>query len=175
MPDNAKNLLIDQLVVGRECGRCTACCKELVIDEPDFKKDADIWCPNCVFDEGCGIYPDSPEICKDWYCLWRLDDAFREGLRPDKCGVLFHLTTEHIPERFGRKPGLAAKATEDIKSFQAPDVVQLLVAYYGAGVPVFINFKDRSLLLNDALKDRPIPDWEALAAAIAEVFNQAGV
>jgi len=174
MTGDAEISLIDHLVAGRECGDCTACCKELVIEDPDFEKDADVWCQNCVAGKGCGIYPDRPETCKEWYCMWRLNDTFGDGLRPDKCGVLFHLTTEHIPDRFAGKTGLAAKATEDYKSFQSPGVAQILATYYGGGVPVFVNFGDLSLLLNDALNDMPAPNWESLAAAIIQVFDQAG-
>ncbi len=73
------------LVPGRACGDCTACCTVMAVDKPDFQKEAGVTCRHCT--NGCAIYDKRPALCRDYYCAWRhlpiLDDAWR----PDRSGV----------------------------------------------------------------------------------------
>lgn len=75
---------------GRNCGECTACCSDLLIDTPELQKQNAVLCTHCTKSGGCSIYDDRPEVCRNWYCLWRqlpnLDDAWR----PDRIGLMGH-------------------------------------------------------------------------------------
>lgn len=106
------------LVPGRECGKCTACCVVLQIDDDSFKKPADLACSNLMEKGGCNIYSNRPSVCQDWYCAWRfmaqLDDSWRPDrseilLRSDENGIIFQpigepkkvLTTSQAIELIG--------------------------------------------------------------------------
>lgn len=77
------------LVPGRNCGDCTACCTVLAVDQPDMQKRAGVTCRHCR--GGCTVYDTRPVLCRDFHCGWRqlpiLDDAWR----PDRSGVFVEI------------------------------------------------------------------------------------
>ena len=80
------------------CGECTQCCRAYAI--PEIKKPAGKWCQHCKIGVGCTIYEARPKMCSEYQCLW-LHSQERTGreimaleLRPDKCKVVFSLTTD---------------------------------------------------------------------------------
>jgi ribosome modulation factor len=79
--------LFGPLVPGRECGACTACCFEIVIDDPALQKPARTWCANCGAG-GCAIYETRPADCRTWHCGWRRMADLPETLRPDRSGIM---------------------------------------------------------------------------------------
>lgn len=79
---------VDALVPGRSCGQCTACCRILEIEA--LAKPAGILCHHSS-GVACTIYPERPDACARWYCLWRRIGALPEELRPDRSGVVFAL------------------------------------------------------------------------------------
>jgi uncharacterized protein len=73
----------------RTCGGCCLCCKLFEVQE--LIKPRDTWCRHCVIGVGCGIHPDWPKTCNDFFCLWRderLAVALPDDVRPDRCGVV---------------------------------------------------------------------------------------
>jgi len=75
--------------VSRVCGACSLCCKLFEVGE--LIKPRDTWCRHVVFGKGCGIHPNWPKTCNDFFCLWRderLAVALPDELRPDRCGVV---------------------------------------------------------------------------------------
>jgi hypothetical protein len=67
-----------QIVKGRECGRCSLCCKVVRIDE--IGKPPGQWCKDCAPGRGCcKIYENRPEPCRHFLCMW----LFTEDLGPD--------------------------------------------------------------------------------------------
>jgi hypothetical protein len=76
------------------CGRCTLCCK--LLDIPVLQKPAYEWCPNCKAGEGCGLYTERPQPCRDFTCVWLGSQTglkpLPADLRPDRCGMLFYYT-----------------------------------------------------------------------------------
>ena len=81
------------------CGSCTACCRVFAI--PALEKPAGKWCDHCAIGVGCKIYEQRPTMCQEFECLWlnsRSRDDIREHigdeLRPDRCKVVFHPTTD---------------------------------------------------------------------------------
>lgn len=69
------------VIQDRTCGSCTLCCKLLSVDE--LGKPVGQWCERCDPKVGCGIYPDRPQSCRDFTCLW-LQGGVPEHWRPDK-------------------------------------------------------------------------------------------
>jgi len=75
--------------MSRACGSCTLCCRLFAV--PEVLKPRDVWCRHCVIGHGCGIYPDWPKVCNDFFCLWRderLTKVLTDDLRPDRCGTV---------------------------------------------------------------------------------------
>jgi hypothetical protein len=71
----------------RVCGPCRACCKVMGVQEGDFHKPKDRWCPH-VCGHGCNTYATRPQPCRDFDCLWLTGFGGPEH-RPDKIhGVL---------------------------------------------------------------------------------------
>jgi len=80
------------------CGTCNACCRVFAI--PEVKKAAGPWCQHCDIGKGCKIYEDRPQVCVEFKCLWLLSrereprDHLADNLRPDRCKVVFNMTTD---------------------------------------------------------------------------------
>ena len=77
---------------GRGCGECHACCVvlgfEATPEEAPFAKPAGEVCPHLCAG-GCAIYAERPPVCRRFQCAWLQTPTLPEGLRPDRCGVLF--------------------------------------------------------------------------------------
>jgi hypothetical protein len=72
----------DEPVPGRQCGTCTLCCKLLgikVLNKPELT-----WCEHCKPGKGCGIYESRPEVCRTFYCGYRLSPTLGEEWYPAK-------------------------------------------------------------------------------------------
>jgi len=77
----------------RSCGTCTMCCKLPAAPEP-LNKPAGVWCQHCDKAQGCRIYDERPQGCRDFMCLWKVMPDFPEDLRPDKCKVIWQLSQD---------------------------------------------------------------------------------
>ena len=83
------NGLESMLIPGRECGECTVCCVTPRIEE--FQKPENVACKELKAGGGCGIYTSRPDVCRDWYCMWRIMPQLDDSWRPDKCRILLRL------------------------------------------------------------------------------------
>lgn len=96
-------------VKARGCGECRACCVVLGFEarpeEAPFAKPAGTPCPH-LCETGCAIYAGRPPVCARFQCAWLQTPSLPEGLRPDRCGVLFAMNDSP----FG--PGFAVFAYE---------------------------------------------------------------
>jgi uncharacterized protein len=75
--------------MARVCGSCSLCCKLFEVGE--LLKPRDTWCRHVVFGKGCGLHPNWPKTCNDFFCMWRDERAkaaLTDDVRPDKCGVV---------------------------------------------------------------------------------------
>ena len=68
-----------------ECGACSLCCTLCVVEELD--KAAGAACEHCH--DGCSIYEDRPQSCRDLHCAYRQMENASELMRPDNLGVVF--------------------------------------------------------------------------------------
>lgn len=76
------------------CGDCNACCERYTIPDVFWSSEpkprnalCEKWC------NGCSIYEERPQACKDFECVWLLlhkarDGKFPVSLRPDNTGVM---------------------------------------------------------------------------------------
>jgi len=69
----------------RSCTPCHACCDYPAI--PELDKPAYQLCAHASCD-GCGIYAERPQPCRDYRCLW-IEGEFDDGDRPDQIGLAF--------------------------------------------------------------------------------------
>ena len=81
----------DGLVPRRKCGECSACCITLRIEDAALKKYADVACPNLRPEGGSGIYSRRPDVCRNWYCGWRLMKHLDDSWRPDRSEIIRRL------------------------------------------------------------------------------------
>jgi hypothetical protein len=56
---------------------------------PELDKPVNVWCKHCTVGTGCSIYPDRPESCQKYECMWFTNENWPEELRPDRCRVMF--------------------------------------------------------------------------------------
>jgi hypothetical protein len=58
------------------------CCK--LYDVPAVPKKAGAWCPHCAVGQGCKIYDERPDLCREFVCLWIQDAGLPEDWKPEK-------------------------------------------------------------------------------------------
>src|SRR5215469_7273582 len=75
------------------CGSCTLCCKLLGVKE--LSKPDGIWCEFCKKGEGCTIYVNRPESCREFKCGY-LINALPEEFRPDRVKMVITGTSKEI-------------------------------------------------------------------------------
>ena len=68
----------------KDCGECTWCCFHTEATSFEKKNGWCIYCKN-----GCFIYNQRPDVCRNFDCIWRMEDDVPESYRPDRCGVMF--------------------------------------------------------------------------------------
>lgn len=76
----------------RECGNCTACCTQLNV--PEYDAPVGVTCSNCKVigaDAGCTIHTTRHQVCRNFSCLWLMQEQIPDALRPDRSHVLFEL------------------------------------------------------------------------------------
>ena len=81
------------MVTENGCGECTVCCTLSVVKE--LNKPAGETCKHCI-NNGCGIYGEHPDECKDFVCAYLESGTNNISLRPDNCNVMFFKKTDRI-------------------------------------------------------------------------------
>lgn len=146
------------LVEGRVCGECTVCCSALRIDEPELKKPSRIDCIHLVPAGGCGIYADRPQVCRNWYCGWRLIGGLDDAWRPDRSRLLMRLDdTGLIIESLDRDASaLAGESVAEFalalveRSMKVAISVQTRPGFCNARVPVYKALRSAAQIVDPA-------------------------
>ena len=126
------------ILPGRECGSCNVCCVSLTIDDPALQKVQGYRCKNARPDSSCAIYPSRPLTCREFNCGWRLLKWVREGLRPDRSGVLVRLHYE--VSGGGEQARLGVIFTLwDKRALKAEGLAESVAAAVAADVPVYLQ------------------------------------
>lgn len=125
------------LVPGRECGTCNACCVVPSIDDPELRKLPGVPCVNTRPDGGCAIYETRPRTCRDFFCGWRRAAWIGEDLRPDRSGVYIRLTND--PKLTGTSSLRALIITVlRAEALDAPGLTAAIATAMKAGMPGYV-------------------------------------
>jgi len=99
----------DQTNTSRKCEECSVCCFTTNIVTDKFKKSAYEPCINLKAKEKkgcCKIYKSRPEICRNFECLWLSPDSpLPEDARPDKMGIMFHISKNSKGDLYNHDTG----------------------------------------------------------------------
>ena len=94
----------------KTCGECTLCCKVMAIET--LAKPAGSWCRHCKPGQGCLIHAERPAECRDYGCLWLLDQRLGPHWKPSKSKLVLTTSEDGIevrcdpgfPEAWRREP-----------------------------------------------------------------------
>ena len=82
-----------EIVAGRECGKCSLCCKVIEIDE--INKPPGAWCWDCAPGKGgCKIYETRPNSCRHFVCRWLLEPGLGDEWFPANAKLVVSLQYE---------------------------------------------------------------------------------
>lgn len=154
----------------RTCGECVACCKILVINHPNLRKEADCLCPHNV-GSGCGIYETRPTVCRNWHCLWRHLADMPDGLRPDRSGMMVSLEGHRPPRTIFENLYVVIRAIDGPEVFDTPIGQELIASFARMEVlPVWISWAGKKFLVHpdQALADAIVNPNTAHKELIAE-------
>jgi hypothetical protein len=88
---------LDQPAFGtaqRSCGTCTLCCRLPEIAE--LSKPANAWCVNCTAGQGCSIYDERPQLCRDFLCLWMINERLGPDWEPAIANMMVYAQGRQI-------------------------------------------------------------------------------
>jgi hypothetical protein len=136
----------------RRCGDCKACCNELKIKAPQFRKKAHTMCAHHT-GKGCGIYESRPQVCRDFLCGWRLFDELDDGWRPDLSGALIvRLAPAQLPPAWvAAGYGVEIAVTGGQAAIARPGFVEYVSALLARGVAVYLSAASPATLVNEHL------------------------
>lgn len=126
------------LVEGRACGSCNVCCVALTINDAQLQKLPGHRCRHAQRDNSCGIYADRPRTCQEYYCGWRALKWVREGLRPDRSGVLVQLYGTIAQETGEPRLGVMITLLNGA-SLRAEGLAETVAAAVAADIPVYLS------------------------------------
>lgn len=87
-------MLTNLPIPNRQCDGCTVCCEVLHIQQ--LEKPSWQLCKHAC--NGCNIYDNRPQTCKDFNCLWLAGYLEGEARRPDKLGLMFTASASTHPK-----------------------------------------------------------------------------
>jgi hypothetical protein len=152
----------DQLVPGRECGDCVACCKLMLIDWPELQKAPGVMCHHNT-GAGCGVHLTRPDGCRGWFCLWRRLEAMPDEARPDRARVMFSAETHY------QQLSIIARALDAPSDFETGIAKTLLDGFVKDGsLPIWTVFGETTTLhyppfpLADAIERPLATPWQSL-------------
>ena len=133
------------------CGTCTVCCLVLRIEE--FDKPAGTLCQHCT-GQGCGIHETRYDVCRGFFCGYRLVPELGEDWRPDRNGVLIViLVGEDVPEDY-RAAGNAMHFTivGGENAILRPGFAEYVMTLVSRRVAVFLSADSPKTLINPYLE-----------------------
>ena len=118
---------------GRDCGDCTLCCKVMAIET--LAKPAGVWCRECRPGRGCLIHSERPAECRDYSCLWLLDDRLGPQWKPNRSRLVLTTSDDGIEIRCDpgypdawRKPAFREQIRQWAAAGETHDVTVLVIA-----------------------------------------------
>jgi hypothetical protein len=148
-----------KLVPGRSCGSCSLCCKVMAI--PEVESPAGEWCRHCRPGNGCGLYPNWPPVCRDFFCMWQFTAEIGPHWYPAKSKMV--LCSElngariaaHVDKNF---PGAWRRSPyyEDLKQWSALAVQQEKQVSVWIGMHAIVILPDRDVDLGMIAADEVV-------------------
>jgi hypothetical protein len=143
------------IIPGRECGTCTACCKELAILDDGMRKLPGMLCQHCSVGKGCGIYESRPTVCRTYHCLWRSLPQMSDAWRPDQSGIL--MIPVDVPPLFAGQFGVNLIMTGSPEVLRSDNFAGMVAGFIESGtaayldVPRGVGMLSHGSFLNDQL------------------------
>jgi hypothetical protein len=85
-----------EVLEGRDCEGCTACCSFPPIRTDTLQKPANLLCPHCAEGRGCTVYDARPTVCRGFYCGYFFLEELGPDWHPNNSGVV--IRSEHFDE-----------------------------------------------------------------------------
>ena len=148
-----------ELIPGRACGECSACCVVPNVDTPEFQKFSQTPCTHLRTGGGCAIHATRFPVCRTYHCAWRYLKGLSEEWRPDKSGILLDFQMEGIPAHYPKRPGIRLTPTASTEALFAPACLTFLSGLVFAEVPVVLSIPGppghfpAATFLNDMLRE----------------------
>lgn len=159
--------------LSNECGACFVCCHALPINEPDFQKDAETLCRHHD-GRACTIYQTRYQVCRTFYCGWRLVPELGPAWRPDRSGVVLQpVKTADIPEPY-RPRGNAFNfvITGGEEAVMRPALANYVHTLVSRGVAVFLSAATPKTLINSYLEPLVARgDRQGLSAMLLHIYR----
>ena len=165
------------LMPGRQCGDCSACCVVLNVDTPEFQKMPGKPCAHLCAGGGCAIHATRFPVCREYHCAWRYLASLGEEWRPDRSGVLVDFQHDELPAHLPKRPGVRVTVFKAPTAEFQPLFLRWVAGLVAQDVPVVLAVPGppghfpAGAILNDALKD-PVSrrDITGVHAAVAAAF-----
>ena len=137
----------------KRCGECKACCVELKIDAPEFRKNGQTLCPHHT-GEGCGIYKTRYKVCREFLCGWLLFPELGEDWRPDRSGVLIlQVAQASLPPAYQPAGhGVQLLVTGGEAAIARPGFAEYVAGLVARGVAVYLTATTPRALVNEHLQ-----------------------
>jgi len=132
------------MVPSRECGNCTACCKVLPIRTAELQKTSHVLCVHCREHDGCQIYPERPQVCRDYDCGLRMLPGLPASWRSDLSGIFVDRVRfkedalEKIPAEYKREFMLQLLLLRP-EAIEDPLLPEVVGAFVDVKIPVFLG------------------------------------
>lgn len=77
-----------EVIEGRGCGTCTACCSFPPIRTERLQKPANTMCLHCREGQGCTVYDVRPDVCRGFFCGWFFLEDLSPQWHPSESGIV---------------------------------------------------------------------------------------
>lgn len=166
---------------GRQCGACTVCCSILPINTNGLKKTANLLCEHCNEGQGCRIYETRPNVCRNFYCEWRLNPHIPATWRPEKSGVFVErVPREHIqdvPQGYGSDYAILFMLLRP-DAIERPALIETVADYIFRRVPIFLSipgpvgYFPAQVFLNEAMESAAARrDLDGMMIVLRQALN----
>ena len=152
------------VINGRRCDDCTACCFTHAVTA--IQKPGSEWCPHCEIGSGCRIYPERPEQCREFSCLW-LQGWADDQDRPDRLKIVLGGIAVNVA---GRRVRLVQIIETAMGAMDQEHVTQLIGMFKAKGFGICVARLLPSGRHADATYEIP---GSLLAAGEVELFKVA--
>jgi len=166
------------LVRGRECSECSACCVVLNVDTAEFQKLPGKACTHLCQGGGCAIHATRFPVCRVYHCGWRYLAHLPDDWRPDKSGVMIDFQHDDLPGHYPKRPGIRFTVFGPPETSLRPALLDYIARLIASDVPVILaapgppGYFPAGAFLNDILKEPAAKrDFAGVQRVLAGAFS----